>query len=260
MKIVTRKELGWPATPAAAAPCRNGLVIHYDGAKTPKGVAKWDHEACLAYWHWCRRFHMQTNGWVDVGYSWACCPHGTVLEGRGWGQEQAAQPGGNTTWTSVTLMLGDGEDPTPAQIEGVRELRAWLRGKGLGTAVKGHRDFVSTSCPGDRLYRMLADFKKDPTPAAPEKKEDAVAGSDMWKYKIPAGQNFDGEWAAETHMRYQSVQGADIKERLARVEAQNTELLALVKEANERLQSLLKDRMAEAAQNAEILALLKAKD
>jgi len=106
---------------------------------------------------------MNTNGWADIGYSYGVCPHsdssgkGYVLEGRGLRKEQAAQPGGNTTYYSVTLMLGEGEKPTDVQIKTVRELRAWLRGKGVGAEVKGHKDFISTSCPGSILYKMVKD-------------------------------------------------------------------------------------------------------
>src|SRR5690606_26427219 len=90
-----------------------------------------------------------------TGNSYAGCPHGYVMEGRGWQRQQAAQPGGNSTWTSVTFMSGPSETPTAAQIQAFRELRAWLRGKGLGAAIRGHRDFISTSCPGTVLYGMV---------------------------------------------------------------------------------------------------------
>jgi hypothetical protein len=251
MKLVTRQQLGWPTTTAATAPCKSGLVIHYDGAKSPKGVASWEHEACLAYWHWCRRFHMTdaNHKWRDIGYSFGCCPHGQILEGRGWGREQAAQPGGNRDWTSVTLMLGDGEDPTPAQIEGVRELRKWLMGKGMAGTVKGHRDFVSTSCPGNRLYARLAEFKKDPTPdKAPEKKEDTVSttAADVWKHQIKAPWVAPGEddmWQAATHLRvmHSRVRGLEgkvdglvadnkaMREELGAVRADLGQVLAILK-------------------------------
>ncbi|GLZ03941.1 hypothetical protein Acsp03_14070 [Actinomadura sp. NBRC 104412] len=123
---------------------------------------------------WCVR--TQNSTWLArrrgsvyfTGNSFAACPHGIVLEGRGWQRQQAAQPGGNSTWTSVTLATGPSEDPTTAQINAVRELRAWLRGKGLAAAVRGHRDFVSTSCPGDRLYRLVRDGTFTGKPTSPE--------------------------------------------------------------------------------------------
>jgi len=163
VKLEKRAVFGWPATAAGYAPCDQGLVVHYDGSD--QGLAGRPHQACRQYWKNTRKFHMNSRGWADIGYSFAVCPHGIVLEGRGWQRVQAAQPGGNTTWTSVTFMSGPNEAPTAGQIRAFKELRAWLRGKGLGSGIRGHRDFISTSCPGDRLYRMVRDGTLTGAPA-----------------------------------------------------------------------------------------------
>ncbi|KUP95414.1 N-acetylmuramoyl-L-alanine amidase [Thermobifida cellulosilytica] len=94
-----------------------------------------------------------------TGNSFGACPHGYVFEGRGLYRSQAAQPGGNSTYYSVTLMSGPTDTITDAQINAVRQLREWLMEPetSIGSTVKGHRDFISTSCPGDRLYRMVRD-------------------------------------------------------------------------------------------------------
>lgn len=156
MKIEYRNSFGWPAHPnVATAPCKNGTVVHYDGSN--KGLANKSHDACREYWQWCRRFHMTDakHKWSDIGYSFGVCPHGIILEGRGWGYTQAAQPGGNTTWTSATFMSGKTETPTPKQILAYRELRSWLRGKGLESGERPHGDFTSTDCPGPILATMV---------------------------------------------------------------------------------------------------------
>ncbi|MFC7745384.1 N-acetylmuramoyl-L-alanine amidase [Nocardiopsis composta] len=164
MKLERRSVFGWGATAAGHAPCDRGLVIHYDSGNL--GLHAKDHSACRTYWKNTRRFHMgPSRGWADLGYAFGVCPHGIVMEGRGAKRAQAAQPGGNTTWTSCTLMTGPAEDITPAAIEGVRQLRAWLRtNHGLGTGVRGHRDFISTSCPGDKAYALVRNgtFSKPP--------------------------------------------------------------------------------------------------
>lgn len=154
MKLEKRSAFGWPATAAGYAPCKNGLVVHYDGSD--QGLAGKPHSSCRAYWKATRRFHMgPARGWLDIGYSFGVCPHGIVMEGRGWQRQQAAQPGGNTTWTSCTFMSGDDEKPTAAQVAAFKELRAWLRGKGLGSAISYHGKFISTSCPGKILRGMV---------------------------------------------------------------------------------------------------------
>lgn len=170
MKLERRSVFGWGATAAASAPCTSGIVIHYDGSN--QNLAGKAHTACRDYWRRTRTFHIgPARRWVDIGYSFGVCPHGVVLEGRGVRRAQAAQPGGNTTWTSVTLMGGPSDSVTPEQIEGVRQLRAWLRqNHGLSTGVRGHRQFVSTSCPGNTAYALVTNgtFAKAPGSSVPE--------------------------------------------------------------------------------------------
>jgi hypothetical protein len=132
------------------------------------------------------------------------CPHGVLFEGRGENHVQAAQPGGNSTFYSVTLMSGPGEDPTTAQIDTVRQLRAYLMRKGMAGSVRGHRDFFSTSCPGDRLYRMVRDgtFTRSAgqTPAAHPQEDDVPevvslgAGEEQ---KVPASGELAVRWEKE---------------------------------------------------------------
>lgn len=156
MKIDTRAFFGWPISPAPTAPCDRGLVVHFDGAN--QDLAGKSHDACRDYWRRTRAFHMgPERGWLDIGYSYGVCPHGIVLEGRGFRRVQAAQPGGNSTWTSVTFCSGPAEEPTPAQLDTFHLLRAELMGRGLATEIRGHRDFISTDCPGNRLYAMVRD-------------------------------------------------------------------------------------------------------
>jgi hypothetical protein len=154
MKLEKRASFGWPAHPdVPRAPCKNGMVAHYDGGN--QGLAGKNHTACRTYWKNTRKFHMNTRGWNDVGYAFMVCPHGIVFEGRGFGYAQAAQPGGNTTWTSCTFATGPDEFPTQLQLDAWRELRAWLRGKGVAAAIRPHGSFVSTSCPGSKIRTLI---------------------------------------------------------------------------------------------------------
>lgn len=157
LKLLRRSAFGWPtAVNAGYGACTNGMVVHYDGSD--QGLATKAHSACVKYWENTRKFHMgPERRWNDIGYSFGVCPHGYVFEGRGWQKQQAAQPGGNSTWTSCTFMSGDHETATAAQLQAFNDLRAYLRGKGLKAGIKGHRDFISTSCPGTSLYKMVKD-------------------------------------------------------------------------------------------------------
>jgi hypothetical protein len=233
MKITQRAAFGWGESGARTASPSRGLVVHYDGSN--QGLAAKPHTACVTYWKNTRRFHMGSNrGWADIGYSWGACPHGEILEGRGLGHEQAAQPGGNTSWYSVTLMSGPSEDPTDAQIDAVRQLRSWLMSKGVGGAVKGHRDFISTSCPGDRAYALVKDgtFTGKAT-----SEEDDVSAKDVWAHEItvPWGSEENPDWQAKsllvnTNQRLRAVQatldaqGATIRELVAVLAARDEEI------------------------------------
>lgn len=110
---------------------------------------------------WCPRtangtwLARRTGSVYFTGNSYATCPHGIVMEGRGLNRRQAAQPGGNSTWYSCTFMSGPTEQPTGAQLTAFRELRSWLRGKGVAAAIKPHSAFVATNCCGDILHRLI---------------------------------------------------------------------------------------------------------
>jgi hypothetical protein len=229
MKITARAAFGWGPSGAREASPTKGLVVHYDGAD--QGLAGRDHVMCLAYWRRTRAFHMgPARGWADIGYSYGCCPHGAVFEGRGLGREQAAQPGGNTTYYSVTLMSGPTERPTPVQIDAVRQLRAWLMSKGVGGAVRGHRDFIETSCPGDIAYAMVRDgtFTR-----AASSEEDDVSAKDVWtqELKVPFGTAENPEWQAGNLLvnvaKWSLEQRTTLATLGAKLDAQNATIKAL---------------------------------
>ncbi|MFC9941274.1 peptidoglycan recognition protein family protein [Nocardiopsis alba] len=235
-KLQWRSDFGWSkSSPAGRADPKKGLVIHYDSGN--QNLATKEHKACVDYWKRTRGFHTgPSRGWVDIGYSWGACAHGYVMEGRGLFRTQAAQPGGNSTYYSVTLMTGPKDEVTDAQINAVRQLREWLMEPASSTSgtVKGHRDFISTSCPGDKAYRMVQDgtftkparwgsetpappkpTKPAPTPAPKPKPPTAKAP----RFPLPTGWYF-GPKSGPTH----SVSGyysyrADLKRWQQRMRA-----------------------------------------
>lgn len=234
MQIVKRSEFGWGATGAGYAKPTRGLVIHYDGSD--QGLAKRGHSACVAYWKRTRSMHVNGNGWADLGYSWGACPHGLIFEGRGLDRSQAAQgtTAGNAEWYSVSLMGGPGEDPTPEQIEAVRELRAWLMGKGVGALVRGHRDFYATSCPGDRLYRLVRDGTFAKPPKGPKSiQEDDVDVNDIWhkaRIKMNKGEDSESERSPAAFLQELETEQDRIKARLDGIAATQQEILAKLNE------------------------------
>jgi hypothetical protein len=171
---------------------------------------------------------MKGNGWVDIGYAFGVCPHGEVYEGRGFGRVQAAAaptPGkltnGNTRWVNVTFMSGPNEKPTDEQITAFRALRHMLMTEEkMSGAVKGHRDFTSTSCPGKILYDMVKDGSFS---SSSGDDDDMPTTKEVWNHEIevPWGTKENPSWQADSLLlevnkmvRKQEVQIKELHEKL----------------------------------------------
>ncbi len=118
-------------------------------------------------------YHTQSRGWCDIGYNFLVDRFGRVFEGRDGGilrPVRGAHAGDyNVNSTGISLM-GNFETATPtkAMKRGLVTLVAWR----LGTAyygaygpatvegktfrrISGHRDAMSTACPGQHVYEWL---------------------------------------------------------------------------------------------------------
>jgi hypothetical protein len=129
-------------------------------------------------------YHVQGNGWNDIGYNFLVDRFGTIYEGRYGGIERnvvgAHALGFNTGSVGVALLGTYGTTaPSRAAEEAVAKLLAWrldvahvdptaftteISGgserfaQGLPVllrSVSGHRDTGFTECPGERLYPRL---------------------------------------------------------------------------------------------------------
>jgi hypothetical protein len=97
-----------------------------------------------------------SRGWNDIAYNWLVCKHGYVFEGRGFGVRSAAT-GDDNSHTYAICFLGDDtanrDDVTVpgrvAMVDIARHLQDRSRKR---FSYKGHRDFMSTSCPGLEIY------------------------------------------------------------------------------------------------------------
>lgn len=146
-KVVSRAEWGARAprsrqtTTTWAA--RTEFIVHYSAGpptQSPRQI---------------QDFHMDAQGWVDVGYNFLVDQAGTVYEGRGWLIVGSHAPGHNTSGIGVCFIGRDGDD-TPAARAAIR----WLydeacRRAGRKLKILGHRDVYATSCPGDRLHAWV---------------------------------------------------------------------------------------------------------
>lgn len=160
MDIVSRNE--WGARRVTGSYTRmpahpKGVKIHYTGSAVSSNLAK-DHDLCVGLMKSVQRQHMDGNGWMDIGYSFAVCPHRKVFVGRGLGHVPAANgPGLNSGHYAILAMVGTSglTSPPDAMLLGIWDTIEYLRSHGVGREIKGHRDGYATECPGKPLYDWI---------------------------------------------------------------------------------------------------------
>lgn len=109
-----------------------------------------------------QRYHMDSNGWLDIAYSWLGCPHGYLFRGRGLGVRTAANGTNkaNDRFFAYCFIGRDSvgrRDVTPEARTALLHLLVWLNRQIPGAMqVCPHSKFVSTRCPGNELRALLA--------------------------------------------------------------------------------------------------------
>lgn len=152
---------GWGARPPRRSTPLNAarvtmLVLHhtvstYSGPQSVRNI---------------QSFHMNSNGWADLGYNWLVSPAGTVYEGRGWGTQGAHARGENANSIGVAY-IGDGRESVPdAALFAILRVAAEADRRFGSLRRVGHRDVGRTACPGDVLYRWVAQGGAEEPPVA----------------------------------------------------------------------------------------------
>lgn len=117
------------------------------------------------------QYHAVTRGWGDIGYNYIIDPKGAVYEGRygGEGVIGAHAGPGNNGSIGIAILGNYDTDPVPetvfvslgklinnkALIHGIdAQGNSMFRGKNMAN-IFGHRDIMSTTCPGKYLYEKL---------------------------------------------------------------------------------------------------------
>jgi hypothetical protein len=117
---------------------------------------------------------MGTRGWDDIGEQLTISRGGLIMEGRAGSLQAIARNGlvvGAQSLHHNQHTLGienEGtyiKDEVPGKLwKSLVEVCAWLcaaHGLDPATAIVGHRDYNSTDCPGDVLYRRLPRLRKE---------------------------------------------------------------------------------------------------
>jgi hypothetical protein len=161
------------------APSTQMVFVHH--TDTPNGYAAADVPAIIRAIY---TYHVRSNGWNDIGYNFLVDAYGRVFEGRAGGIDRpviGAQTGGFNTGSVGIAVIGDGGSAplTSATRDALTKLIAWRLDVAhvdpLGRAtlisggndrypagksatfrvVSGHRDALSTDCPGALIYPEL---------------------------------------------------------------------------------------------------------
>uniref|UniRef100_A0A8D0CH11 Peptidoglycan recognition protein 6 n=1 Tax=Scleropages formosus TaxID=113540 RepID=A0A8D0CH11_SCLFO len=117
-------------------------------------------EQCAAAMRSMQRYHQESNGWDDIGYSFVAGSDGYIYEGRGW-YWQGAHTGGYNSKGYGVAIIGDFTVRLPSQhtlnlVKDELPACAVSGGRLVPTyIVHGHRQMVATECPGNALYEEI---------------------------------------------------------------------------------------------------------
>jgi SpoIID/LytB domain protein len=174
--IITRSAWGASAgtpcdTPAAGDRTR-GVVVHHTA-----GTNTYTKAQSASIVRATQAFHVKSRKWCDLGYNFLVDKYGQIFEGRRGGMDRAvrAAHSGNgpvNTYTMGVSMMGNYDlvKPTTALKDSMVKLIGWRMGttflKAKGTyslggktlnMIAGHRDVLSTACPGRYGYAWLSE-------------------------------------------------------------------------------------------------------
>lgn len=137
--------------------------IHYVGVEG--AIALQDHAQCVA--QNARIMSERSDIYGDQGaYNFQLCnTHGIRFEGRGWGRDSAANGIGdyngvnyNVGSRAMCVLVGTDDEITAVCQAGIRAFaNEAVNEHGMQWPLRGHSEFVATSCPGDHLRVVVAD-------------------------------------------------------------------------------------------------------
>ena len=175
--IVTRSQ--WSATAATgmirAMSSYEHVVVHHAVGNFASTFSEGKREMRKIQSH-----HMQKNGWVDIGYHFLIDSAGNIYQGRTYAEKKplAKKPklplGAHVKQQNSgklgVCLLGCYHPPkascndtlSAASIDACVNLIGFLcEGYGIAAnAIKGHRDFLNTACPGNTVFAQLPTIRR----------------------------------------------------------------------------------------------------
>ena len=126
-------------------------------------------------------YHVQGNGWCDIGYNFLVDMYGQIFEGRAGGITLPVHGAHATSWNTDTvgvsfMMNSDTLVPTTASMNSAEAVLAWKLGNSyripngwtnlVGANIPvifAHRDVMATDCPGTNLFARISDLRNTST-------------------------------------------------------------------------------------------------
>uniref|UniRef100_A0A8C4K079 Peptidoglycan recognition protein 2 n=1 Tax=Dromaius novaehollandiae TaxID=8790 RepID=A0A8C4K079_DRONO len=144
-------------TPSALTPPLPFVYIHHTHEP---GAPCRTFAACARAMRAMQRFHQDTRGWDDIGYSFVVGSDGYLYEGRGWHWVGAHTRGYNSRGYGVGYV-GD-YTASPPDVDALALVRDAFLPCAVRTGrlrhnytLRGHRQMGRTECPGDSLFREI---------------------------------------------------------------------------------------------------------
>ena len=134
-----------------------GIYLHWPGS-SGKLIGK-SAEDIATILRGYRRDHQDGQGWRDIGYGAAVDWAGRTYQLRGLDMEVGSNGGSKSDSEAgaILFMLGQGEKPTPAMLDGANSLLAQYGEKYGEGYIRGHMESpdASTSCPGPAIMAAI---------------------------------------------------------------------------------------------------------
>ncbi|MFV2171963.1 peptidoglycan recognition family protein [Actinomadura sp. LOL_016] len=147
------------------------IIVHHTATANSKDTSL-AHAFALS--RTIQRWHMNDNGWDDAGQQLTISRGGIVMEGRN--RSLGSIRAGSLAVGAQVLHHNDhtigienegtySKSGVPRDLwTSLVEVCAWLCEQYRlepARAIVGHRDFNSTACPGDRLYKRLPELRRE---------------------------------------------------------------------------------------------------
>ena len=165
-----------PLTPAEV----QGVAIHWNGPAVPN-------VSTAAYLRGIMNYH-RAKGWADVAYNFAVDQKGDLWELRGVRARSGANgsTSANRTHVAILACIGEGQRPTAAMLQGIRDAVALVRATYPNArAIRTHNQVrpEPTACPGPDLSHAVntgaLEPRSAPQPTTPKPADTLPEVTDM---------------------------------------------------------------------------------